>query len=195
MHPFLDQGLARLVCRMGLAGHDELHRALGIGSTNAAVAPDRAVVDWVSYRLRTAAQNPASMRRDRRDAFAPLQPSGATRRRRPVAGTTARGRIQQETCRRRCELPELGGGDTENVLLQCFRRSQPAGLAAGLRPQIVGCRRIPGGHMNAVGHVAHGYFVRRPARKERLKEVPAHFPCNGSRRSPRRSRGSPDRPC
>ena len=30
MHPFLDQGLPRLVRRMGLAGDDELHRALRI---------------------------------------------------------------------------------------------------------------------------------------------------------------------
>ena len=29
--PFLNQGLSRLVRRMGLAGKDELHRALGIG--------------------------------------------------------------------------------------------------------------------------------------------------------------------
>ena len=31
MRPFLDQGLACLVRRMRLAGHDELHRALRIG--------------------------------------------------------------------------------------------------------------------------------------------------------------------
>ena len=31
MHPFLNQGLPCLVRRMGLAGHDELHRALRIG--------------------------------------------------------------------------------------------------------------------------------------------------------------------
>ena len=31
LYPFLDQGLPRLVRRMGLAGDDELHRALRIG--------------------------------------------------------------------------------------------------------------------------------------------------------------------
>ena len=30
MYPLLNQGLPRLVCRMGLAGHDELHWALRI---------------------------------------------------------------------------------------------------------------------------------------------------------------------
>ena len=31
MHPFLNQGLSRLVYRMGLARQDELHRALRMG--------------------------------------------------------------------------------------------------------------------------------------------------------------------
>ena len=31
VYPFLDQGLPRLVRRMGLAGNDELHRTLRIG--------------------------------------------------------------------------------------------------------------------------------------------------------------------
>ena len=31
LYPFLNQGLSRQVCRMGLARNDELHRALRIG--------------------------------------------------------------------------------------------------------------------------------------------------------------------
>ena len=74
------------------------------------------------------------------------------------------------------KLPKAGVGDAANVLLQGFRRPQPAVFSTGLRPKIVGCRRVPGRHVNSVGHVSDGHFVRRPVRKERLKEVPADFP-------------------
>ena len=49
-------------------------------------------------------------------------------------------------------------------------------FATGLRPKIVGRRRVPGRHVDSVGHMSDGHFVLRPARKERLEEVPAHLP-------------------
>ena len=74
------------------------------------------------------------------------------------------------------KLPEPGVGDAANVLLQVFRRPQPAVFSTGFRPEIVGCRRVPGRHVDSVGHVSDGHFVLRPVRKKRLKEVPADFP-------------------
>ena len=74
------------------------------------------------------------------------------------------------------KLPERGVGDAANVLLQGFRRPQPAVLSTGFRPKIVGRGRVPGRHVDSVGHVSDRDFVLRPARKERPKEVPAHLP-------------------
>ena len=74
------------------------------------------------------------------------------------------------------KLPEPGVGDAANVLLQGFRRPQPAILSTGFRPKIVGRGRVPGRHVDSVGHVSDRHFVLRPVRKERLKEVPAHLP-------------------
>ena len=74
------------------------------------------------------------------------------------------------------KFPERGVGDAPNVLLQVFRRPQPTLLSTGSGPKIVGRSRVPGWHMDSVGHVSDGHFVLGPVRKERLKEVPADFP-------------------
>src|SRR5208337_1410324 len=74
------------------------------------------------------------------------------------------------------ELPELAVGDTANVLLQGFRRPQPAVFSTGLRPKLVGGRRVPGRHVDSVGHMADGHLVLRPVWKKRLKEMPADLP-------------------
>ena len=57
-----------------------------------------------------------------------------------------------------------------------LRCPQPTLLTTGCRPQIVGRSRVPGRHMDSVGHVADGDFFLGPARKQRPKEVPADFP-------------------
>ena len=74
------------------------------------------------------------------------------------------------------KLPEPGVGDAANVLLQGFRRPQPAVFSTGFRPKIVGCCRVPARHVDSVGHVSDGHFVLRPVRKERLKDLPADLP-------------------
>ena len=74
------------------------------------------------------------------------------------------------------KLPETGVGNAANVLLQGLRRPQPAVLSTGFRPKIVGCRRVPGRHVDSVGHMSDRDFVLRPVRKERQKDVPAHLP-------------------
>ena len=48
-------------------------------------------------------------------------------------------------------------------------------LPQALRPKIVGRRRVPGGHVDSVGHVSDRDFVLRPAREQRQKKVPAHL--------------------
>src|SRR5271166_2100132 len=73
------------------------------------------------------------------------------------------------------KLPKDGVRHTANAPLQSFRRPQPAVFSADLRPKIVGCRRVPARHVNSVGHVSDGYFVRWPVGKKRFKELPADF--------------------
>ena len=73
-------------------------------------------------------------------------------------------------------MPEGCVGNTANVLLQVFRRPQPAILSTGLHPKIIGRLRVPTRHVDAVGYMSDWYFVLRPVRKERLEDVPAHLP-------------------
>ena len=74
------------------------------------------------------------------------------------------------------KLPEPGVGNLANVLFQAFRRPQPAFLSTGFCPKIIGRGRVPGGHVDSVGHVSDRDFVLRPARKQRQKEAPADLP-------------------
>ena len=74
------------------------------------------------------------------------------------------------------KLPETCVGHMANILRHGFHCPQPTIFAACLRPKPVGRRGVPGRHMNAVGHVADRHLVRRPARKQRRKKLPAHLP-------------------
>ena len=175
-NPFLDQGLTRLVGRVGLAGDDELHRALRIGQQPQAAAPDRAAAGWAVCRWQNAAQNPASRHSDRTDAWR------APRLRRRAGdgkfpGQPFAGVFNERLAAGGAKLPEPGVGNTANVLLQRFRRPQPAVLSAGLRPKIVGRRRVPSRHVDTVGDVPDGHFVLRPARKKGAKMCRLTCPC------------------
>src|SRR5208282_4976103 len=72
--------------------------------------------------------------------------------------------------------PQTGVRNAANVLLQGLRCPQPPVLSTGFRPKIVGCRRVPGRHMDSVSYMSDRDFVLRPVRKERQKDVPAHLP-------------------
>ena len=76
MRPFLDQGLACLVRRMSLAGHDELHRALEDWSTGAAAARGRAATGSVFCRSQSGVQSPVSNVLGSNRCFAPSTASG-----------------------------------------------------------------------------------------------------------------------
>ena len=93
-----------------------------------------------------------------------------------VPGQTFASVFNQRLAGGGAKLPKVVVGDAANILLQVFRRPQPAVFSTGLRPKIVGGRRVPGRHVNSVGHMADGHFVLRPVRKKRLKEMPADFP-------------------
>src|SRR5664280_507263 len=73
------------------------------------------------------------------------------------------------------KMPEHSVRDAANILLQGFRRSQPAVLSAGLRPKIIGWGRVPAWHVYSIGHMSDGHLVCWPLRKKRLKEMPADF--------------------
>src|SRR5579862_3820588 len=74
------------------------------------------------------------------------------------------------------ELPQSGVGNAANVEIQILHRPQPPGFSTTLRPKIVGWGRVPGWHVDAVGHMADWHLVLRPSYKQRLKEMPADFP-------------------
>ena len=93
-----------------------------------------------------------------------------------MPGQSFAGVFNQRLAGGDAKLPEPGVGEAANVLLQGFRRPQPAVLSTGFRPKIIGRGRVPARHVDSVGHVSDGHFVRGPVRKERLKEMPADFP-------------------
>ncbi len=175
MYPFLNQGLPRLVCRMGLAGDDELHRALRIGQQ--AQQPRRIV----QQQVRSLVGREAARKAQRQGVGIKEMLRLVNRLGRRAGGGQLPGQSFASVFNKRlaggdAKLPEAGVGDAANVLLQGFRRPQPAVLSTGFRPKIVGRRRVPGRHVDSVGHVSDRHFVLRPVRKERLKEVPAHLP-------------------
>lgn len=90
-------------------------------------------------------------------------------------GQAFAGVFHKRLARGDAKLPEHGIRRPANILPKGLRRSQPAVLSTGLRPKIVGRSRVPGGHVDSVGHVSYRYFVLRPARKQRQKEAPAHL--------------------
>ena len=126
VYPFMDQCLSRLVLRMGLAGDHELYRDAVDWSTIEAAAAGHAAAGLVSCRSRSGAQNPASMRWDQTDV-SPCQPSRATSRKRPVAGTIARERIQPETCWRQCEISRARSREPAECLVADYSLSPASG--------------------------------------------------------------------
>ena len=166
---------------MRLAGEDELHRALRIGQE--AQQPFRIVQQQVGPLVGGEAARKAQRQRIAGRTGASRLPTSSgdapdaanCRANRSRAYSTSALRLALRNCHR------AGVGDAANVLLQRFRRPQPASFAAGLRPQIVGRSRIPGRHVHAVGDMSDRHFVLRPPRKERLKDAAG---------SPRRAGGS-----
>ena len=175
MHPFLNQGLPRLVRRMRLAGDDELHRTLRIGQQTK--QPLRVVQQQVRSLVgREAARKAQRQGVGIEEMLRTFDRLGRRARSGQLPGQSFASVLNKRLAGGGAKLPELGVGDAANVLLQVFRRPQPAVLSTGFRPKIVGRRRVPGGHVDSVGHVSDRDFVLRPVREQRQKEVPAHLP-------------------
>ena len=177
LYPFLDQGLPRLVRRMGLAGDDELHRALRIGQKTQQAL--RIVQQQVRSLVgREAARKTQCQRVGIEQMLRPVNRLGRRAGGGQLPGQSFASVFNKRRAGGSAKLPEPGVGDAANVLLQGFRRPQPAVLAAGLRPKIVGRGRVPGRHVDAVGHVSDRHFVL-PASAERAarKSCRLTFPC------------------
>ena len=138
LHPLLDQGLPGLVSRMGLAGDDELHRTLRIGQQP-------------QQPLRIVQQQVRSLVGGKTTGEAQGQGVGIEQmpRRSTASGGAPERQVTRTTVARVVNERRAGGvreiaracvGDPANVLLQSVRGSQPAVLAAGLSPQLVGRR-------------------------------------------------------
>ncbi len=94
-----------------------------------------------------------------------------------VAGTIVREHTRPETCWRRCEIARASASETRRM--SCSRVSvvpSQRSFPQAFGPKIVGRGRVPGRHVDSVGHVSDRDFVLRPARKQRLKEAPADLP-------------------
>ena len=162
-------------CRMGLAGDDELHRALE---------------DWqeaqqsrriVQQQVRSLVGR-ESARKSECQCIGIEEMSGLVdllaRRARggELPGQSFASVLDEGLAGGGPKLPEPGIGDPANVLLQGLRRPQPAVLSTRFSPEIIGRCRVPTRHVDAVGDVSDRYFVLRPVGKERLEDVPAHLP-------------------
>ena len=196
LYPFLDQGLPGQVRRMGLAGDDELHRALRIGQQTKQPLLDRAAAGSVSCRSRSGAQNLASRRWDRTGA-SHRRPSRAARLRQPVAGTIVRERIQRATCWRQCEIARawhrrLGECPAPEFSVVPSQRSLPQASvhrsSAGAESQV--------GMWTPLVTWPTGTSSSGQRGNSGSKEVPAHLPMQAAHAIDRSAaRGLPDRPC
>ena len=139
-----------------------------------AVAPGRAAAGSASCRSRSGARNPVPACWDQIDA-SPGQPPRATPRGGQSSGEPLASVLHKSLTGGDAKLPKACVRHTANTPLQGFRRPQPAVFSADLGPKIVGCRRVPARHVNSVGHVSDGHFVRWPVGKKRFKELPADF--------------------
>ena len=153
---------------MGLAGNDELHRALGIGQQ--AQQP----LGIVQQQVRSLVGREAAGKAQRQCVGIKQMLRSVNRLGRRAGGGKLPGQAFANVFNERlagggAKLPEPGIGDAANVLLQGFRRPQPAVLSTGLRPEIIGRGRVPARHVDSVGHVSDRHFVLRPVRKERLE--------------------------
>jgi hypothetical protein len=93
------------------------------------------------------------------------------------SGTTARARIPPETCWRRCGIARGGRRRPGGCPAPERRRScpQPAVLAAGFGPELVGRGRIPGGHVDSVGDVPDRALRLPASAGTAAEEAPAHL--------------------
>src|ERR1700730_17679849 len=71
-------------------------------------------------------------------------------------------------------IPQNAVAHAAYLLFDILERSAPAFFAACLRPKGICFRRIPGGNVNAIGHVAHRHFWFRPTKKQIPKQVAAY---------------------
>jgi hypothetical protein len=168
-------GLARLVLRMRLAGDDELHRALRIAQQTK--QPLRVVQQQVRPLVgREAARKAQRQRVGIKQMLRPSTASGDA----PEAASCRDNRSRAYSTRdllaavRNCQSL---ASETRRMSCSRFPSSPASGLChRPFRPEIVGCRRVPGRHVDSVGHMSDRHFVLRPVREKRLKEVPADFP-------------------
>ena len=174
--PSLDQGLPGLVGRVGLAGEDQLHRALAGWSAGAAAAPDRAAAGSAACRSRSGARSPASARRDRSSCCAAVDRPPARRPRRPAAGPAARARSRRAPARRRCASCQSPASDTRRMSCssvsvvpsqRSFPHASVQSSSASAESQL--------GMWTPLVTCPTGHFGLGPAREERLEEAPAHL--------------------
>ena len=172
MRPFLNQCLPSFVCRMGLAGKDELHGALRNGQQTKQSL-------WIVQQQvrplvgREAARKSQCQGVGIKQVFRLVNRLGRRAGGGQLSGQAGASVFNERLAGGNAEVPETLVGDSANVLLQGLRRPQPAVLSTGRRPEVVGCRRVPGRHVDSVRDVADGHFVRRPVRKERPEEMAA----------------------
>ena len=176
MHPFPNQGLSRLIRRMRLAGDDELHRSLRIAqqAKQSLGVVQQQVRSLVGREAARKAQRQA--RWDQTDASR-LRPPRAARRRRPVASDN-RSRAYS-TSDLLASVRNCHSLASETRRMSCSRVSVVPSQRSLPQPSVQRSSaggRVPGRHVDSVGHVSDRHFVLRPARKQRPKEPPAHLP-------------------
>ena len=183
--PLADHRLTRLVGRMGLAGEDELHRALSALSSK----PQQSL-RIVQQQIRPLVGREAPRKAQRQcvgieqmlrrfDLFGRARPMP------PAAATAVRERIRRATCASAVRNCQSSASETQSDVASRVSASVPSqrSLPQASRPELVGFRRVPGRHVDAVGHVSDRYFGLRPAWKQRLQRCAGSPPrAGGSRR-------------
>ena len=160
---------------MRLPGDDELYRTLRIGQQG------EQPLGVVKQQVRPLVGREAARKSQRQHAGIKEMPGGFDLFGRGARGGQQPGQPFADALHKGpagfgAKMPDPGVGHPANVLFQGFRRAQPAVLATGFRPEIVGGRRVPRGHVDSVGDVSDRDFVFRPARKQRLEQATAHLP-------------------
>ena len=150
---------------MRLAREDELHRPLGIAQD--AQQPVGIVQQKIGPLVSREAARKAEGQHVRieDDAWAASIVLRGRLRRPPAAGRDVRGHIPPVTCWLAVRISQSCRRRPCGYSASTVRRSQPSLLAAGIRPEIVGGRRIPSRHVHAVGDVTDRHLVLRPSRE------------------------------
>ena len=172
--PFMDQGLPRPVFRMCLAGDDELHRALRISQK--AQQTRRVVQQQIRSLVGCEAPRKAQGQCiGIKQMFRHVNLFGRRARGSQLPGQSLASVFNKRLAGGEAKLPEFGIAEAANVLLQGFRRPQPAAFPTAFRPKIIGRGRVPGRHVHSVSDMSDRHFVGWPVGKKRLKEVPADY--------------------